>query len=528
MPAGKPPARRLPGRLGIGPALGPKNSRSCGDRALNKGGRGPAFPGFEGGGAWSSDGAMLYPLRHLLALGLAAFGPLALAQSRPPKAAAPPPAAATPAAPVQGRCNEEDAGLSRLGRDMTALETTHEDPRAALQSLIDRTMSRSKALGAVRLLADAARSDLDETRALSLPTATLSIGANGVHQSGGGISLNRGQLSATLSAGMPVWDFGRIAKLTEWRKELAEVASQGMRSAEEQLSLNVVTLALDRSRYVLQGQVYTQYVRKMSCLVDALEIITKADRGRASELVQAQKSLQQADLSLEQTMSALRQTEVRMRRLVGEPLPASIGMTAALSVLPDLSQMESDILLGADVAQAEAQARSQRSFAESVIAGQKPTVNLTGSASALLRSGGGPGDSRANDIGAGVSITIPILQPGAQAQASAAVQRYRATVLQRDEAIEAKRYRLLEMHEVGSSTADRARRIIEILRNSDRVRASTLQQWQQLGRRSLFDVMAAEGDYYSMRVAHVNAMFDTQQIVALIWSMGRGVATPLR
>ena len=118
--------------------------------------------------------------------------------------------------------------------------------------------------------------------------------------------------------------------------------------------------------------------------------------------------------------------------------------------------------------------------------------------------------------------------PGAQAQANAAVQRYRATVLQRDEAIEAKRYRLLEMHEVGTSTLDRARRIVEILRNSDRVRASTLQQWQQLGRRSLFDVMAAEGDYYSMRVAHVNAMFDAQQIVALIWSMGRGVAAPLR
>jgi adhesin transport system outer membrane protein len=474
---------------------------------------------------------MLYPNRHLLALGLALFGSLALAQTRPPKKAAPPPVAAPVAeAPTQGgRCNEDDAGLSRLGRDMTALETDNGDPRAALQSLIDKTLSRSKALGAVRLLTEAARFDLAETRALSMPTATLSLSANGIRQSVGSVTVGSGgQYGATLSAGMPLWDAGRIAKLTEWRKELAEVAQQGQRSAEEQLSLNVVSLALDRSRYVLQGQVYTQYVRKMACLVDALEIITKADRGRASELVQAQKSLQQADLSLEQTMSALRQTEVRMKRLVGEPLPPSIGMSVQLSVMPDLEQMQSDILLGADVAQAEAQARSQRSFAESVIAGQKPTVNLTGSASALLRGGGPGGDQRQTDIGAGVSITIPILQPGAQAQASAAVQRYRATVLQRDEAIEAKRYRLLEMNEVGQSTLDRARRIVEILRNSDRVRASTLQQWQQLGRRSLFDVMAAEGDYYSMRVAHVNAMFDAQQIVALIWSMGRGVATPLR
>ena len=473
---------------------------------------------------------MLYLSRLFIALGLAVLGPLALAQSRRARAVTTPAAPAAEAPPSQGRCNEDDAGLSRLGRDMSALETSDGDPRAALQDLIDKTLARSKAVGAVRLLAEAARADLAEAQAASLPTASLGIGVNALRQTIGGTTVGRGGLvSATLSAGMPLWDFGRIAKLTEWRKELAEVAAQGQRSAEEQLALSTVTLALDRSRYVLQAQVYTQYVRKMACLVDALEIITKADRGRASEMVQAQKSLQQADLSLEQTMSALRQTEVRMKRLVGEPLPPSIGMTPSLSLLPDLEQMQSDILLAPDVAQAEAQARSQRSLAESVIAGQKPSISVTGSAGAQFRSGNNLGsDSRSTDIGAGVSITIPILQPGAEAQAKAAVQRYRATVLQRDETIEAKRYRLLEMHEVGTSTLDRARRIIEILRNSDRVRAFTLQQWQQLGRRSLFDVMAAEGDYYSMRVAHVNAMFDAQQIVAMIWSMGRGVATPLR
>jgi len=467
---------------------------------------------------------MLYPVRHLVFITMAALWPFALAQSRPPKVApTPPPAPVAEATASQGRCNEEDAGLSKYGRDASSLETDNGDPRVALQSLIDRTLSRSKAIGAVRLLTDAARSDLEETRALRLPTASLSISANAVRNTVNGFDAGRGgQYTGTLSTSMPLWDFGRIAKLTEWRSELAEVAIQGQRSAEEQLSLNAVTLALDRSRYVLQAQVYTQYVRKMACLVDALEIITKADRGRASELVQAQKSLQQADLSLEQTMSALRQTEVRMRRLVGEPLPPSIGMTPTLSVLPDLDQMQADILLGPDVAQVEAQARSQRSLAESVIAGQKPTVSVSGN---VVRQAGA---SNATEYVGGVSVTIPILQPGAEAQANAAVQRYRATVLQRDEAIEAKRYRLLEMHEIGSSTLDRARRIIEILRNSDRVRASTLQQWQQLGRRSLFDVMAAEGDYYSMRVAHVNAMFDAQQIVALIWSMGRGVSAPLR
>lgn len=333
---------------------------------------------------------MLYPSRILLVLGLSASCALGAAPARPPKPGPAPAPVAAEAAPSQGRCNEDDAGLSRLGRDMSALETAGSDPRVELQSLIDKTLARSKAIGAVRLLTDAARSDFDQSRAASLPSAALSISGTGVRQTQGGVAVaSGGVMGATLSAGMPLWDGGHIAKLAEWRQDLVDVALQGQRSAEEQLALNAVTLALDRSRYVLQGQVYTQYVRKMACLVDALEIITKADRGRASELVQAQKSLQQADLSLAQTLSALRQTEVRLKRLVGEPLPPSIGMTPTLSVLPDLEQMQTDILLGADVAQAEAQARSQRSFAESVIAGQRPSVNLTGSLGGTLRSGGG-------------------------------------------------------------------------------------------------------------------------------------------
>jgi hypothetical protein len=196
-------------------------------------------------------------------------------------------------------------------------------------------------------------------------------------------------------------------------------------------------------------------------------------------------------------------------------------MTPMLSVVPPLDDLQRDILDAADIAAANANARAQRNFTESVQAGQRPSVALTGNATKLA------GVSHANEISAGVQVSIPLLQPGANAQLSAAVKRYQSTLLQRDEAIEAKRYRLLEMYEVANDTVDRARRIVEILRNSDHLRLATLQQWQQIGRRSLFDVMAAEG-YYSMRVAHVNAMFDAQQVVALIWSMGRGVATPLR
>ena len=47
--------------------------------------------------------------------------------------------------------------------------------------------------------------------------------------------------------------------------------------------------------------------------------------------------------------------------------------------------------------------------------------------------------------------------------------------------------------------------------------------WQQLGKRSLFDVMAAEGDHYNLRVAYVNALYDGEQANALLQSLGGGI-----
>lgn len=424
---------------------------------------------------------------------------------------------------AQSRCTEEDGKGTRPARDTVLLETSTVDPRVQLQQLVQLAQTRSRSIGAVRLLAMAAEADLAEAKAQRMPSVTLSNSVGYVGTSGAGITSSRGvQGRGTLSVSAPIYDAGRISKLTEWRAQLADAARFGQSNAEEQLALQTVSLALDRGRYQLQAQVYAQYVRKMSCLVEALETITKADKGRASELVQAQKTVQQAELSYEQTISTLRQTEVRLRRFVGDELPRSAGMSSVLAILPDVNDMQADVMLAADVSQAAAQAKAQFSYAESVQAGQKPSVSL------LVNGSTSAGQSRQTDWIGGVSINIPIVQPGADAALTSALRRAQAANLQRDETIESKRYRVLEMHDAAGSALDRARRIVEILRNSERVRAFTLQQWQQLGKRSLFDVMGAESDYYSMRVAHVNALFDAEQVVAIMWSQGRGVLTPLR
>ena len=95
-------------------------------------------------------------------------------------------------------------------------------------------------------------------------------------------------------------------------------------------------MALGRSRFRQHDIIYTQYVRKMGCFVEALETITRADRGRASEPVQARKSLQQADLQQPQAQSQARQINVRLRRLVGDGLPGILGLSTPLLQVPDL------------------------------------------------------------------------------------------------------------------------------------------------------------------------------------------------
>lgn len=442
--------------------------------------------------------------RHLLALALlAAAGGSALAQ---------------------GRCNEDESAAKPLSsKDATLLETSTADPRIQLQELVQSALQRNRGLGAMRLLAEAAEADLKETQAARLPS--MSFTGTGMHVGSyaGGVEQVKGmEARGSVSVSAPLYDFGRISKLTEWRSQMAEVAKLSQSNVEEQLALQTVSLALDRGRFVLQAQVYNQYVRRMSCLVDALEIIVKADRGRASELVQAQKSLQQADLSFVGTMASLKQTETRLRRFVGDALPPSAGMSSVLVLLPDLEALQQDILAAPDIAQASAQAKAQRSYAESLLAGQKPSLNV------IVNGSTSVGASKVTDWSGGLSLTIPILQPGADASLMAAHRRAQSALLMKDDAVEAKRYRLIEMHDSAAAALDRARRVVEILRNSDRVRASTLQQWQQLGKRSLFDVMGAEGDYYNNRITQVNALFDAQQVVAMMWSMGRGVVTPLR
>lgn len=396
--------------------------------------------------------------------------------------------------------------------------------RVALRELVGEAWRRSQAVGAARLLAEAAASDLDEARAGARPKATLSASAAQAGQ-GGDDMLDRvgGQGRAAVEVGAPLWDAGRVERLSDWRRALADAARFGQLGLQEQVALQTVALALERSRHVQQTQVYARYARQMGCLVGSLEQIVAADRGRASELVQARKTLQQAELAESQARTQRRQAEIRLARFVGERLPA--GDTDPFAALLDapapLDRTLAEAERASEIAQLGAQADAAEAYGRAVVAGHKPQLNWVVSGARTV----GTGDGRT--WSAGLTLTVPLLNPAADPAIAAARQRAEAARAQRADALDARRSRIAEAHEQALAAQDRAARSDAVLRDSERVREATRLQWQQLGRRSLFDVMAAEGEHYALEVGRVNARIDARQAAALLWSLGAGIAARL-
>lgn len=419
----------------------------------------------------------------------------------------------------EARTNGKQRSAATAGLDD---ESSALDPRAQLQSLASEATKRSAELGASRLLAEASVFDVKETMGGRYPTVTINGGAGAGGSEVNGAESSRGmQASVGMNVNGTLMDWGRLSRMTEYRSGLADSAKFGADNLREQVVLEAVSTAIERNRYRVQAQVYQQYVRKMSCLVEALEQIVAEDRGRTSELVQARKTQAQAEISRDAAIAQGRQIELKLRKLIGDQIRLSSGITVPLTQLPELGEINRQIESSNDVRQLRAQSEAMDSYAKAVLAGQKPQFNwgVSKTASKL-------GSTKTSGWQAGVTVSYTLFNGYSdQAAAMAASRRADAARQQLAGLISTRTSRVLEIYDVATSSMEQARRYVEVLRESDRVRGFTFQQWSQLGKRSLFDLMSAESDHFNLRVAYVNALHDGVIASAQLRSLGAGLAT---
>jgi adhesin transport system outer membrane protein len=394
------------------------------------------------------------------------------------------------------------------------------DPLTQLQQIAHLAAQRSAAVGAARLLADAAAYDEAEAKGGKWPEVTLAGSLYGTSSQVSGQSrTNQHSASLGMNVSAPLYDGGRLDELIRYRKELTGAARYNAAVTKETVVLEAVSAALERSRYKLQANVYHQYMRKMGCLVEALEGIVAEDKGRMSELVQARKSLEQTELQRDQALAQSRQSEIRLRKFIGDDKAVGDGFTLPLSDVPDVAEIRRQIELSNDARLLRANANAADTYAKSVVAGQRPQLNWT-----IGQSSSHVGSNTVSSLQAGVTLTYTIFNGYSdQAAAQAASKRAEAARESLAELVNNKYAQTAQVHDIATSAFDRARRYVDVLRDSERVRMFTFQQWSQLGRRSLFDVMSAESDHFNLRIAYVNALYDGYEATAQMRSLGSGL-----
>lgn len=394
------------------------------------------------------------------------------------------------------------------------------DAKAQLGSLARQTLLASMEVRSAEHAGRASYYDLDQARASKRPLFTVNgnVGA-GQSRVQGETQSPSGLGGVSINATAPLYDGGRLDRLSEWRAQLARAADTNLGATREHMVNEALVTVLDLNRYRLQTRVYQQYAGKMSCLVRSLEQVVASDRGRASELIQARKSQRQAEISRDEALSLLRQADVHLRKLVANNVEPWGAIGVPLTQVPELPAVIEQIQQSLDVRRLKLQADALDSYAEAAKADARPKVNWNvGSGASRLAQ------STTTNWSAGVSVTYVLDDGGVVKSASGAAQE-RAYAARRDyEALLSERTRLARTyHEAATNAFGRARLYAEVLKDSDQVRNATYEQWARLGRRSLFDLMSAESEHYNLRIAYLNALHDGFAATAQLRSLGQGL-----
>jgi outer membrane protein, adhesin transport system len=278
----------------------------------------------------------------------------------------------------------------------------------------------------------------------------------------------------------------------------------------QDLAYQVTYASLEVARQRNIVELYQRYVDRMQRLSQMLSEIVQVDRGRASELTQAQARLQQAETSRDYAAAKASEAELALRKLVGDtPMRTPKG-----SVWPIAQADLDELLLSAEqhpaIRQAAAQARAADLNTQATRAASLPKLSWVVT-----------GNTGRDDIGyrqqpwaTYLQVSWPLFSGGSQRAAAAAAQYRAEAQWQNTEQQKLDyEYQLRTADQQAHSAFLRAYEYAWLSEQTDHIRKGFFEQWYQLGQRSLLDVLSAESDYYNNRIGEASSRFDAYQAV---------------
>lgn len=294
---------------------------------------------------------------------------------------------------------------------------------------------------------------------------------------------------------------------------LARGVETGLLSPQEGAALQAVELALDRDRYRLQLQLWSQHAARMCQVVDKLK------RGKTQD--QARRQALQALHERDQAARNFRTAETRLAQVAGPGVAPAASLSALMLSGPTTEALRqaaasrlgggsgmADALQKADYQPRRDDPSADRESRWSV------GVNRTGTS------------DRYSHWNAVVTWSIPLNSTG---YTPAALPRSgnQPPPTAAGAGTEAWHAQMSEANMQAQAALTRARSVASMLQASDASTRSLSTRWDQHKLSDINALLAAQSKNLNLRLSYVDALHDGQQAVALMWSLAGGVTQPL-
>ncbi|MFC4763109.1 TolC family protein [Dyella koreensis] len=357
---------------------------------------------------------------------------------------------------------------------------------------------------------EATRYDVDNARGQRLPQVKLS-GQSPTRTFGGPMPASSPSLGASVSVNVttPVFDWGTGRKAVQSTRHLADAAEQGYQATLGATALDVSQTLLELGRYRSMTTIGDAYVKRMRSLVDMLAQISAADQGRRSEWVQAKAQLLQAMANRDASAAQVRQLEIKMSILLGDHPVELPGDGIWPIQLADANRLLADFQDHPAIRQAKATAEAADTSADAQRASKRPRLDWVVSKTAF-RDAQGPQQPWATSL----QLSWPLFSGGSDRAAyRAALARVDANRQQVDVLKRNYEYQVRDAAQTAVDAFARAEAYADLSNETLLVRKAMFEQWYQLGKRSLLDVLTSETDHYNDMIGEVSNRFDAYEAV---------------
>jgi outer membrane protein, adhesin transport system len=378
---------------------------------------------------------------------------------------------------------------------------------AHLRALVLVSVDRSPAVREAQSNWRAANQEVLQSRAGLWPRIELSANSGAARLESGGPGLASASLGVT--ATYTVMDHGRQQRQIEARGLQAASLAQQVLVAGENNAFETVTAYLQLIKQQRLIRIYERHIAELSSLVDKLTATVRVFVGRRSELTQAQARLEQARDALLGVKAREAEYALILRRQVGV---AASGLPNALPALPQDQVnllVEEAALQHPAMRAARAESAALRTRLAEIQAGQKPFLDLQASKQTGT-------DAYGFGSPAQVYLTAKWLAfdgDAGKAEVGALLERARSADDKADQLLFTIAHQIQAAHADFEAQTRRIQVLGQLIDGTDQVRRDMFDQWRELGRRSLLEVLTAESEHLNTQLNLASSEVD--QVLAL-------------